>query len=152
MRIDREWIAKRIPHQGSMCLLDGVESWDQNTIVCITNTHLNPHNPLRANGRLGITNAIEYAAQAMAVHCALMMDTSAAPASGYLTSVRQVQWHRARLDDIAESLRVRAERVSGSDINVLYNFEIYTASSLPLAEGRASVVLNAAELSAFTEK
>jgi hypothetical protein len=47
-----------------------------------------PDNPLRAAGSLGVANAIEYAAQAMAVHGALLGGSDGAPQAGYLTSVR----------------------------------------------------------------
>lgn len=145
VRIDREWIASRIPHQGSMCLLDGVEQWDEHSIVCITRSHLRADNPLRADNKLGITHAIEYAAQAMAVHCAVLMDESSPPSSGYLTSVRQVNWHRSRFDDVTSELRVFARRISGNEVTVLYEFEIRAEDAL-LIDGRASVVLNAAAI------
>lgn len=141
--IDRAWIAARIPHQGGMCLLDGVESWDENTIVCFASSHRSTDNPLRADGELGIANAVEYAAQAMAVHSALLLDEIEAPQSGYLTSVRDVRWHRSRLDDVESNLHICAHRISGGEANVLYRFEVH-ARGLLLVEGRASVVLNAA--------
>lgn len=144
-RIDREWIARHIPHQGSMCLLDSVETWDDEHIVCRTSTHRLIENPLRSNDRLGIANAIEYAAQAMAVHSALLMDEAEAPKSGYLTSVRDVRWYRSRLDDIAQDLQISVHRFSGNEMNVLYDFEIH-ADALLLIQGRASVMLNAAGL------
>ena len=37
--IDRAWIAARIPHQGSMCLLDAVESWAEQQIVRRATSH-----------------------------------------------------------------------------------------------------------------
>ena len=144
-RIDREWIARHIPHQGTMCLLDGVESWDDEHIVCRTSTHRLIENPLRTNGSLGIANAIEYAAQAMAVHSALLIGESAPPKSGYLTSVRDVRWQRSRFDDIAQDLKISVRRFSGNENNVLYDFEIH-ADALLLIQGRASVMLNAAGL------
>jgi len=141
--IDRAWIAARIPHQGSMCLLDGVESWDEQHIVCRSSSHRLADNPLRADGSLGITNAIEYAAQAMAVHGALLASTDEAPKAGYLTSVREVRWHRPRFDDVADDLSIRVERLSGNEINILYSFEI-VAGEAALISGRASVMLDAA--------
>ena len=39
MMYDRDWIAKRIPHQGTMCLLDGVASFDEERLVCIATSH-----------------------------------------------------------------------------------------------------------------
>lgn len=143
--IDREWIARHIPHQGSMCLLDGVESWDDDNIVCVTRSHLLAENPLRVNGSLGIANAIEYAAQAMAVHSALLLGEAETPKSGYLTSVRDVRWYRSRFDDIAQDLKISVHRFSGNESNVLYDFEIH-ADALLLIQGRASVMLNAAAL------
>lgn len=140
--IDREWISNHIPHQGSMCLLDRVESWDDENIVCVASSHLHAENPLRIDGSLGIANAIEYAAQAMAVHSALLIDESAAPTSGYLTSVRDVHWHRSRFDDVTTELKICVRRFSGNEINVLYDFEI-SADTLLLMHGRASVMLNA---------
>jgi hypothetical protein len=77
--MDRQAIAARIPHQGSMCLLDTVLRWDAEEILCQTGSHLLADNPLRAAGRLGVANAIEYAAQAMAVHGALLAGDAARP-------------------------------------------------------------------------
>ena len=51
--IDRATIAHLIPHAGSMCLLDEVLSWDEDTISCRSMQHRGPDNPLRQGGRLG---------------------------------------------------------------------------------------------------
>jgi predicted hotdog family 3-hydroxylacyl-ACP dehydratase len=77
---DRAWIAARIPHQGDMCLLDAVHEWDEQSARCSASSHRAPNNPLRHNGRLGAACSIEYAAQAMAVHAALLMESAAAAA------------------------------------------------------------------------
>jgi predicted hotdog family 3-hydroxylacyl-ACP dehydratase len=91
IKLDHAWIARHIPHQGSMCLLDYVEAWDQERIQCRASSHRAADNPLRAYGRLGAACGIEYAAQAMAVHGALL-DRRAVPARvGYLVSVRDTQ-------------------------------------------------------------
>ncbi len=142
MRLDHAWIAAHIPHQGSMCLLDGIEFWNETEIVCRASSHRLLDNPLRTAGSLGISNGIEYAAQAMAAHGALLTDGDETPAAGFLTSVRDVQWHRARLDDIASNLTIRAERISGNENNILYSFGIH-AEGVNLLSGRASVMINA---------
>src|SRR5213075_1172850 len=80
-------IARRIPHQGSMCLLDRVLEWDAEHIRCEATGHSQPDHPLRAHGRLGAACGVEYAAQAMAVHGALVA-ASAPLASTVSTSVR----------------------------------------------------------------
>ncbi len=140
---DHAWIAARIPHQGNMCLLGAVLQWDAEHIVCRATSHTTVDHPLRAEGTLGITNGIEYAAQAMAVHGALLAGSEAAPAAGYLTSVRDVQWQVPDLDALAPELSVRAQRLSGDSNTLLYSFEL-SASGQTVLSGRASVVLNAA--------
>lgn len=143
--LDRAWIAAHIPHQGSMCLLDAVREWSGEAITCTASSHTDPANPLRADGRLGAANGIEYAAQAMAVHGSLLAQAGDQPRQGYLTSVRSVQFHVARLDDLPGELSVQAERLSGDDNNILYQFSLSHAGRC-LLEGRAAVVLDAAAL------
>ena len=140
-------IARRIPHQGRMCLLERVLQWDTERIECQAINHRAPDHPLRAHGRLGIACGIEYAAQAMAVHGALIAEAAGhsggAPRRGYLASVRGVTLHAARLDDVEHDLTVRAARVLGDADNIVYSFEI-EAGGRPLLKGRATVVLDAA--------
>lgn len=144
MNPDHAWIAAHIPHQGSMCLLDAVQHWSPTEIVCQAHSHRRVDNPLRHAGRLGICAGIEYAAQAMAVHGALLAAEDAAPCVGFLTSVRDVRWLRGRLDDVASDLTVRAERLSGNAVSLLYQFSVQAADAV-LLSGRASVLLQAPE-------
>lgn len=141
--LDHAWIARHIPHQGSMCLLGGVESWDEQGIRCLAVSHRAADNPLRAHGRLGAACGVEYAAQAMAVHGALLAPPDRPDArAGYLVSARDVQLHVARLDDIAADLLVEASCITRNENNILYQFSI-SAAGRQLLEGRAAVVLNA---------
>ena len=137
---DRAWIAAHIPHQGSMCLLDSVIEHDAQQLRCLAVSHRSPDNPLRAHGRLAAACGIEYAAQAMAVHGALLAD-GAAPRPGFLASVRNAVLHVGRLDDLAEDLIVEAVRVTGDSGTVLYDFALRAGDRL-LLEGRAAIVLN----------
>lgn len=139
--LDRAGIAARIPHTGSMCLLDAVLDWNPETIRCRATSHRDTANPLAAAGRLGIACGIEYAAQAMAVHGALLAAGGDKPRQGYLASVRGVDFHAERLDDIAGELDIEAERLSGDDNNVLYRFTVRGDGRL-LLEGRAAVILD----------
>ncbi|RQO68830.1 3-hydroxylacyl-ACP dehydratase [Aquitalea sp. FJL05] len=143
--MDRTAIAARIPHQGSMCLLDGVERWDDEQIVCFSHSHRLADNPLRAAGRLGIANAIEYAAQAMALHGALLAGDAAPARAGYLASVRELRWHCQQLDTQDAALSIHVQRLSGNAITAMYQFELAAAGAV-LASGRLSVVLDAAAL------
>lgn len=138
-------IAARIPHAGTMSLLDAATGWDATHIRCTTDSHRRSPHPLAADGRLGIVNAIEYAAQAMALHGGLTAAADETPRAGFLASVRGVEFHAARLDDIAGPLTVEAERLSGDGNNVLYAFRV-AAGERTLAAGRAAVVLDAGGL------
>jgi predicted hotdog family 3-hydroxylacyl-ACP dehydratase len=143
--LDHAAIAARIPHQGTMCLLDTVVDWSSTAISCRAVSHADPANPLRAEGRLGAANGIEYAAQAMAVHGVLLAAADDAPRQGYLTSVRSVTLHVACLDDLPGELDVTAERLSGDGNHILYQFALSHAGRC-LLEGRAAVVLDAESL------
>jgi len=125
-----------------MCLLDAVIDWSATAIACRAVSHTDPHNPLRAGGRLGASAGVEYAAQAMAVHGALLVNPGERPRQGYLASVRGVQMHVSRLDDLPGELGVEAERLSGDANNILYRFSV-SHDGRCLLEGRAAVVLDA---------
>ena len=141
---DHAWIAAHIPHHGSMCLLDHVVDHDAQRVRCIARSHRAPDNPLRSHGRLSAACGIEYAAQAMAVHGALLAaDTGAEPRPGFLASVRSALLHVGRLDDIAQDLEVEALRVTGDSGTVLYDFTLRAGDRL-LIEGRAAIVLDVA--------
>ena len=139
-RFDHAWIAAHIPHHGSMCLLDQVVAHDAQQVRCMARSHRSPDNPLRAHGRLAAACGIEYAAQAMAVHGALLAD-GAEPRPGFLASVRSAVLHVGRLDDIEQDLTVQAVRVTGDSGTVLYDFTLHAGERL-LVEGRAAIVLN----------
>lgn len=143
MLLDHAWILAHIPHQGRMCLLDRVDHWNETSLQCSAHSHRDRDNPLRAHGRLAAACGIEYAAQAMAIHGALLAVENSPPSRGYLTSVRSVDLQVARLDTLEADLQITAERLSGDENNVLYQFSVAAAGQLLLA-GRASVVLDAA--------
>ena len=145
MPLDHAWLLAHLPHQGSMCLLDAVTAWDEQHIRCTASSHRHADNPLRAHDRLGAACGIEYAAQAMAAHGALLAAADSAPRAGYLASVRGVELHVARLDDITADLDVEAERLSGDDNTILYGFRV-SAAGRELLSGRAAVVLDADKL------
>ncbi len=143
--LDRAQIAARIPHQGTMCLLERVTGWDEQHIRALATSHRDESNPLRQGGRLGSANGIEYAAQAMAVHGSLLAAADEAPRQGYLTSVRSVTLHGDRLDTCPGPLEIEAERLSGDGNNVLYQFALHHEGQC-LLTGRATVVLDASTL------
>ena len=147
--LSRSGIAALIPHSGAMCLLARLDAWDLQHIVCAAANHRDAEHPLRTRRGLLAPCAIEYAAQAMALHGALIGQAAGTPASpGYLASARGVRLHVLRLDDLAprldggaDELRVEATRQAGDARQILYAFTVRHGERL-LAEGRAAVVLN----------
>jgi predicted hotdog family 3-hydroxylacyl-ACP dehydratase len=141
MLMTREALAALIPHAGTMCLLDGVLSWDDSRIRCIARSHRDPDNPLRHAGRLAALCGVEYASQAMAVHGGLT-GGGTRPAAGYLASLRDLSYHVERLDDVADDLIIDAENLTGEGSRVIYAFTLF-AGERELLRGRAAVVIDA---------
>ena len=139
-RIDRAAILAMIPHQGAMCLWDGVDDWDAGRVCLRSGSHRDPHNPLRSAGQLRALHLCEYGAQAMAVHGGLLAREGATPRAGFLVALRGVQIQRVRIDDLPGELVGHAELLMQSDTSQQYAFRIEHAGML-IAEGRAAVML-----------
>jgi len=136
--LDRAAILGLIPHQGRMCLLDRVERWDADGILCSALSHLDPDNPLRRDGTLHAVAGIEYALQAAASHGALQSGAPAGP--GLLASLRAVRFHVARLDDPALGrILAQADLLTGAGHGSVYAFSLRTQDGRALLEGRAAL-------------
>jgi predicted hotdog family 3-hydroxylacyl-ACP dehydratase len=139
--INKAEIRTLIPHSGSMCLLDSVTEWDDRSIVCISNTHRDPANPLRRDGRLSAVHAFEYGAQAAAVHGGLRARAAGATAApGYLAALRDARLCVTRLDDLTSPLQICANRLFGEAANTVYECRV-SAGNLLVAEGRITIIL-----------
>ncbi len=129
-----------IPHSGLMCLLDEVTQWDDRSITCVSNTHRDPANPLRRDGRLSALHAFEYGAQAAAIHGGLRARSLGEIAPpGYLAALRDARLHVTSLDDIRSPLRIRANRLFGDGANTVYECCVSVGEAL-IAEGRVTIV------------
>ncbi len=141
MLIGQAEIRGLIPHAGAMCLLEKVIAWDEQTITCLTETHRDPANPLRQQGRLSALHAVEYGAQAAAVHGALRARAAGQTASpGYLAGLRDVRWFVAELDTVAAPLEVVARPLLGDVGYWIYAIQVGAAGRL-LAEARITIAL-----------
>jgi len=141
--IDKAEIRTLIPHSGLMCLLDEVRQWDERSIVCVSNTHRDPANPLRRQGRLSAVHAFEYGAQAAAVHGGLRARATGMMAPpGYLAALREGRLHVTRLDYIHLPLQICATYVFGKGANTVYEF-VLSAATVVVAEGRVTIVQRA---------
>src|SRR5919106_89348 len=139
--INKAEIRTLIPHSGTMCLLDSVTEWDDRSITCTTNTHHDPANPLRRDGRLSAVHAFEYGAQAAAVHGGLRARAAGVTAQpGYLAALRDAHLYVTRLDDVASPLQVCANRLFGDAANTVYECRV-SARNVPIAEGRITIIL-----------
>lgn len=132
--LDRDAIARLIPHQGAMCLLTRVVRYDAASIVCESESHRDLANPLRAGGLLPASAGIEYAAQAIALHAALGKQAGAPAGRGFLAVLSDVRWLRDRLDDLAEPLTVEAELLADTGGGLQYRF-VVSANGEPAVEG-----------------
>lgn len=130
-------VAALVPQRDSMCLLDSVETWDANRIVCRAVSHRALNNPLRRAGVLPAPCGVEYGLQAMAAHGALA--GSPPRRTGLLASLRRMRFYVERLDDIADALVVEARRMSDDPRLLVYEFAI-SAGGRRLLDGRAIVV------------
>lgn len=136
MTLDRARIEQLVPHAGAMCLLDAVLQWDTAHIVCSARQPGAAH-PLARQGGVPAIAAAEYAAQATAVHCALLDDASQARA-GVLAKLMDVELHDACFPAGAGTLTVRARLLGRVQDGCLYAFEVGAASQA-IASGRLMV-------------
>jgi predicted hotdog family 3-hydroxylacyl-ACP dehydratase len=139
-----------VPHQGAMCLLESVLRWDAAGIVCRAVSHLDPANPLRAAGRLGVVCGIEYGLQAAAAHGALRGEAlrggalrGGGPAApGWFAALREAELLTDRLDRPEfGALEVSATLEAGGAGGMIYRFALHAADGRPLLRGRATIAL-----------
>jgi predicted hotdog family 3-hydroxylacyl-ACP dehydratase len=135
-------IAARVPHHGTMCLLHVLHESSDTHVLCSTTSHRATDNPLRSASGLLSCNAIEYAAQAMALHGAMTAAADGPPRGGRLASVRSVKLHVSRLDTIDGPMFVHAERLAGDAGQAMYQFTLRDERQHTLVQGRATVLLN----------
>lgn len=130
-----------LPHAGRMRLIDRIVSYDDQGIVCESNSHRAADHPLAQDGVLSIICGLEYGAQAMATHGALLMKNAPDRARhGYLVAASGLRWTVERLDRCAAPLVIEAISEFRSDNQVAYRFEL-RASDKCVLSGRASVLL-----------
>ena len=122
--LDRAAIARLLPHQGSLCLLDGVLSHDDERIVCVSERHRDPAHPLATAAGLSSVVAIELAAQAMALHGALVGGRDAPPLHGRLARVRDCVLECERMDTLAGPVVVEAVRLAAGGGALSYRFAV----------------------------
>ena len=132
MELDHAAIAARIPHSGRMCLLDRVLKWDAHGIRCSATSHRDKDNPLREAGGLAALAGIEYAAQAAAVHGAMLLD-EVVPRSGVLAALKNVTASRLWLHEINEDIVVEASLLHGDPAGGIFSFTVFAGEERVLS-------------------
>ncbi|HEV7913762.1 MAG TPA: hydroxymyristoyl-ACP dehydratase [Albitalea sp.] len=138
--LNRTQIESRVPHAGAMCLLDSVQQWDATTIVCQALAPTGAH-PLARAQAVPAVAAVEYAAQAAAVHGSLL-DATDSPREGMLAKLTEVELCATTLDAAGGALTVRAEMLSRVANGCLYSFEVSDRRAC-VARGRLLVAFQA---------
>lgn len=133
-------IERLLPHVGAMRMIDAVVRWSDDDIECLAESHRNPANPLWIDDRLPAACGLEYGAQAMAIHGALVAGREDKPRVGLLVAAHDLLWRVTRLDTVAGALTIRARRLLGSPQQVAYEFDVLDGAR-SLVSGRASVML-----------
>lgn len=128
-------IAHYLPHQGNMCLLEKVETYDAENILCQTESHLDPQHPLRTAAGLASIHGVEYAAQAAALHIALSPPSSSTPLpkSGFLAALQDCQRYQDWLDQENTPLQIAGHRLFvDAARGAKYQFRIFTKTQVLL--------------------
>jgi predicted hotdog family 3-hydroxylacyl-ACP dehydratase len=130
-------IEQLIPHTADMSLLSGVLSFDDTSILCVSDQHLNDANPLKEQGVLGSWLMVEYGAQAAAVHRALLAEGGEGLAkTAYLAQLKSVSIKERHITN--EILDIKAICLSNTDMAAAYQIEIYGGDKLLLG-GRVTL-------------
>ena len=140
LELDTIRIEDLIPHKGSMCLWQHVESFDDDQVTLSTHSHKDTDNPLRSEGELRAIHLCEYGAQAMAVHGGLLTRAGGEARKGYLVALRGVDILVPRIDTLLGALRCEAQLLMNSDVSQQYAFRLLHDAEC-IAEGRAAVML-----------
>jgi len=136
--IGKQEIERLLPHKGDMVLIDAITEWSQTHILCTSESHLLPGNPLRREDGLSVIAGIEYGMQAMAAHGSLIDARKNRP--GYLASLRDVRLGVSWLHDIKGPLAIGAIVILQDPNNVVYSFSV-SSGGRELLAGRAGVFL-----------
>lgn len=133
-------LARLIPHEGPMVLLDRVVESDAETILCRTESHRRRDNPLRRDGHLHAVAGGEYGAQAAAVHGPLQAGGGTSWRPGMVVTVRDLNWSLRHLDAVAGEIEIRARCLLCNQRQLAYRFELLGESAV-LVSGEIGIIL-----------
>ena len=140
LMIDHTAICGLIPHAGSMCLLDSVAYWDNESIICHASSHQNVENPLYGNDGLSAVHALEYGAQAVALHGGLCTRKQGAEMpQGYIAAIRDAVFYQERLDRLPHLLQIEVRQLLVAGGDMIYELRVST-QEVKVAEARLTIM------------
>lgn len=137
---NRAAIAARLPHGPTMCVLESVVEDTAARIRCHGRATDADAHPLASGGHLHAVHALEYAAQAAALHSSLRADAQW-PHGGLVAAVRDLAWDGAWLRG---TLEVTCEQLAADARHCSYAFHVVDAAGVTV-RGRLTVVFEAEE-------
>jgi len=149
--LNREEIERRLPHAGVMSLLDKIIQADETTLTAQAVSYRDADNPLRVNGKITMVNGIEYAAQAMAVHGALVLEkkqeenkAELKSSQGYIATVRNIELNSPYFPEADPSssaaLLIKVKQLMSDQNGFTYQFDIHYEQQ-QLISGRITIFL-----------
>ncbi|MFK5984968.1 MAG: hypothetical protein QM479_06040 [Pseudomonadota bacterium] len=150
--LNQQDLCQLLPHSGKMCLIDKVIFWDKDTLVAQTMSHIKADNPLRQGDKISTIIGIEYAAQTMAIHSALLQKQlqkndniqQQINRGGYLATTRNIQvlaehiYHSKASS--SQPLEISVMLLMKDTQGYTYNFEI-SSDNAKLLCGRLTIFL-----------
>lgn len=145
--MQRQEIAALMPHQGDMMLLDRLVSRTPDEIVCLGWTPGDDAHPLRemdedGRARIPASAALEYAAQAIALHGVLKgRGENVAPKSAFIAGLQDMRWRAAPLAAADWPIEMRARTLGGlGEAGAKYEVVVTDASGEEILRGEALVM------------
>ncbi|MEE8059379.1 MAG: hypothetical protein V3T17_16315 [Pseudomonadales bacterium] len=136
--LDASDIAARIPHGNSMSLLDRVNAWDKEQIVCSTRSHLRNDNPLKEDSLLTSVSLVEYGAQAAAIHASLLQNSMDDTGPAYLGAIKALKLLSEIVPQTDDDLTIEARAEFHNSSGAIYYF---TASIMKTVLAKGKLVL-----------
>jgi len=122
--LQRSDIARLIPHSGSMCLLDSVAHFTEEEIVCTSTSHRDRKNPLCEAGEIPVLALVEYAAQAAAVHAALVGAGIGDERIALLGAVKDIVFDNGSVSSRIAQLQIAATALLQTTDGAVYRFTV----------------------------
>lgn len=129
-------IESLIPHAGTMSFIDKIISCDPQQLIC--QAIIASDNPLLTVDKLDNINTIEFAGQAIALHCALVNNSDKTVNNGYLAAIRDADFFVKQID-VANELLIEVVLMHNDLNKYIYSFTVESDQQL-ISQGTLIVV------------